>query len=131
MYRLFFKRFEQFVVSEDELVSLDELQEKLAGFEDYVQSTDVAAMQSVPSVSPAIPELTSDFRALDWTSVDGNDCIVSLVGKEVGQMMVVAVWREQYDVDTVNCDDGSVSGWLHRQCVFIARSWHAAVCTVT
>ena len=31
---------------EDELVSLDELQEKVAEFEDYVQSTDVAAMQS-------------------------------------------------------------------------------------
>lgn len=32
--------------SEDELVSLDELQEKIAEAEDYVQSTDVAAMQS-------------------------------------------------------------------------------------
>lgn len=31
---------------EDELVSLDELQEKLTEFEDYVQSSDVAAMQS-------------------------------------------------------------------------------------
>jgi hypothetical protein len=33
-------------VSEDEKVSLDELQEKISEFEDYVQSTDVAAMQS-------------------------------------------------------------------------------------
>ena len=32
--------------AEDELVSLDDLQEKLAEFEDYVQSSDVAAMQS-------------------------------------------------------------------------------------
>lgn len=32
--------------AEDELVSLDELQEKIAEFEEYVQSTDVAAMQS-------------------------------------------------------------------------------------
>lgn len=31
---------------EDELVSLDELQEEIAAFEDYVQSSDVAAMQS-------------------------------------------------------------------------------------
>lgn len=31
---------------EDELVSLDELQEQVAEFEDYVQSSDVAAMQS-------------------------------------------------------------------------------------
>jgi len=35
------------LVVEDELVSLDELQEKLAEFEDYVQSSDVAAMQKL------------------------------------------------------------------------------------
>ncbi|KAJ2987169.1 hypothetical protein NUW54_g9508 [Trametes sanguinea] len=34
------------LVVEDELVSLDELQEKVAEFDDYVQSSDVAAMQS-------------------------------------------------------------------------------------
>lgn len=34
--------------AEDELVSLDELQEKIAEFEDFVQSTDIAAMQSMP-----------------------------------------------------------------------------------
>ncbi|KAH9966347.1 hypothetical protein BGW80DRAFT_1342297 [Lactifluus volemus] len=34
------------LVVEDELVSLDDLQEKIAEFEDYVQSSDVAAMQS-------------------------------------------------------------------------------------
>ena len=34
------------LLAEDELVSLDELQEKVAEFEDYVQSSDVAAMQS-------------------------------------------------------------------------------------
>lgn len=33
-------------LAEDELVSLDELQEQVQEFEDYVQSTDVAAMQS-------------------------------------------------------------------------------------
>lgn len=33
--------------AEDEKVSTDELQEKIAEFEDYVQSTDIAAMQSV------------------------------------------------------------------------------------
>lgn len=31
---------------EDDKVSLDELQEKIAEFEDHVQSSDVAAMQS-------------------------------------------------------------------------------------
>jgi len=35
------------LVIEDELVSLDELQEKIAEFEDHVQSSDVAAMQKL------------------------------------------------------------------------------------
>jgi elongation factor 1-beta len=34
------------LATEDELVSVAELEEKIAEFEDYVQSTDVAAMQS-------------------------------------------------------------------------------------
>jgi len=33
--------------TEDEKVSLDELQEKIAEFEDYVQSSDIAAMQKL------------------------------------------------------------------------------------
>jgi elongation factor 1-beta len=40
------------LVTEDEKVSLDELQEKIAEFEDYVQSSDVAAMQS--TCTPAL-----------------------------------------------------------------------------
>jgi elongation factor 1-beta len=32
--------------SEDEKISLDELQEKLEEFDEYIMSTDVAAMQS-------------------------------------------------------------------------------------
>lgn len=36
----------RFAFVEDELVSLDELQEQVAEFEDYVQSSDVVAMQS-------------------------------------------------------------------------------------
>lgn len=32
--------------TEDEKVSLDDLQERVGEFEDYVQSTDIAAMQS-------------------------------------------------------------------------------------
>ncbi|KAI5992391.1 hypothetical protein EDD15DRAFT_2368103 [Pisolithus albus] len=42
------KKLQITLVVEDELVSLDELQEKIAEFDDYVQSTDVAAMQTVP-----------------------------------------------------------------------------------
>jgi elongation factor 1-beta len=34
--------------SEDEKISLDELQEKLEEFDEYIMSTDVAAMQSKP-----------------------------------------------------------------------------------
>ena len=37
-----------FRVLEDELISLDELQEEIQELDDYVQSTDVAAMQSKP-----------------------------------------------------------------------------------
>lgn len=33
-------------------MSLDDLQEKIAEFEDYVQSSDVAAMQSMSPCSP-------------------------------------------------------------------------------
>jgi len=41
------KKLQITLVIEDELVSLDDLQEKIAEFEDYVQSTDVAAMQKL------------------------------------------------------------------------------------
>ncbi|CCO31042.1 Elongation factor 1-beta AltName: Full=DdEF-1 beta [Rhizoctonia solani AG-1 IB] len=41
------KKLQITLVVEDEKVSLDELQEKIAEFEDYVQSTDVAAMQKL------------------------------------------------------------------------------------
>jgi translation elongation factor EF-1beta len=34
-------------VVEDEKVSIDELQEKIQDFEDYVQSCDVAAMNKI------------------------------------------------------------------------------------
>ncbi|KAI0744518.1 hypothetical protein C8Q76DRAFT_699979 [Earliella scabrosa] len=41
------KKLQITLVVEDELVSLDELQEKVAEFEDYVQSSDVVAMQKL------------------------------------------------------------------------------------
>ncbi|KAJ3542337.1 hypothetical protein NMY22_g3542 [Coprinellus aureogranulatus] len=41
------KKLQITLVVEDEKVSLDELQEKVAEFEDYVQSSDVAAMQKL------------------------------------------------------------------------------------
>ncbi|GJJ13992.1 translation elongation factor EF-1 beta subunit [Clathrus columnatus] len=40
------KKLQITLVVEDEKVSLDELQEQIAEFEDYVQSSDVAAMQT-------------------------------------------------------------------------------------
>ncbi|KAF5366806.1 hypothetical protein D9758_006570 [Tetrapyrgos nigripes] len=40
------KKLQITLVIEDEKISMDELQEEIQGFEDYVQSTDVAAMQS-------------------------------------------------------------------------------------
>lgn len=41
------KKLQINLVVEDEKVSLDELQEQLDGFEDYVQSSDIAAMQKL------------------------------------------------------------------------------------
>jgi len=41
------KKLQINLVIEDEKISLDELQEEIAGFEDYVQSSDVAAMQKL------------------------------------------------------------------------------------
>ncbi|OSX58103.1 hypothetical protein POSPLADRAFT_1185506 [Postia placenta MAD-698-R-SB12] len=41
------KKLQITLVVEDELVSLDDLQEKVAEFEDYVQSSDIAAMQKL------------------------------------------------------------------------------------
>ncbi|GAA5999257.1 elongation factor 1-beta [Rhodotorula paludigena] len=41
------KKLQMSLVVEDELVSLDELQDQIAEFDDYVQSSDVAAMQKL------------------------------------------------------------------------------------
>ncbi|GAB1317355.1 Translation elongation factor 1 beta [Madurella fahalii] len=41
------KKFQINLVVEDEKISLDELQEEIQEFEDYVQSTDIAAMQKL------------------------------------------------------------------------------------
>jgi len=41
------KKLQINLVIEDDKVSLDELQEKIAEFEDFVQSSDVAAMQKL------------------------------------------------------------------------------------
>ncbi|KAJ7092489.1 hypothetical protein B0H15DRAFT_834108 [Mycena belliarum] len=41
------RKLQMTLVVEDEKVSLDELQEQIAEFEDYVQSSDVAAMQKL------------------------------------------------------------------------------------
>ncbi|KAJ7452049.1 hypothetical protein B0H11DRAFT_299475 [Mycena galericulata] len=41
------RKLQMSVVVEDDLVSTDELQEQIQEFEDYVQSTDIAAMQKI------------------------------------------------------------------------------------
>lgn len=41
------KKLQINLVVEDEKVSLDELQEQIAEFEDYVQSSDIVAMQKL------------------------------------------------------------------------------------
>lgn len=41
------KKLQINLVIEDEKVSLDELQDEIAEFEDYVQSSDIVAMQKL------------------------------------------------------------------------------------
>lgn len=41
------KKLQINLVVEDDKISLDELQEEIEAFEDYVQSTDIAAMQKL------------------------------------------------------------------------------------
>lgn len=41
------KKLQINLVVEDDKISLEELEEELQGFEDYVQSTDVVAMQKL------------------------------------------------------------------------------------
>jgi len=41
------KKLQITLVIEDDKIGLDDLQEEIAGFEDYVQSTDIAAMQKL------------------------------------------------------------------------------------
>ena len=58
---------------EDEKVSTDELQEKIAEFDDYVQSTDIAAMQSKIGLLSSSPwSLTVSFRTLNSTLDPGT-----------------------------------------------------------
>jgi hypothetical protein len=59
-------------------VSLDDLQDKIADFEDYVQSSDVAAMQSK----------RSRFHCVEHTSLT-----VSLRVVSNHRGLVVAVWE--------------------------------------
>jgi elongation factor 1-beta len=61
------KKLQITLVIEDELVSLDELQEKIAEFEDYIQSTDIAAMQS-----EFLPPKYSPSRYADATCLHQN-----------------------------------------------------------
>ena len=96
LHQCFFSRFIRFIVSsEDELVSLDELQEKLAEFEDYIQSSDIAAMQSMQDVYPIVIRLMDVSRALDWTRLGGN-VDVCLLEKEVEQVINVIVRQRCY-----------------------------------
>ncbi|KAF8125638.1 hypothetical protein EV363DRAFT_1175811 [Boletus edulis] len=63
------KKLQITLVVVDDLISLDDLQEKIAEFEDHVQSTDIAAMQSMRDVYLAAHGLTDVFRALDRMGV--------------------------------------------------------------
>jgi len=49
---------------EDDKVSMDELQDKVAELDDYVQSSDIAAMQSMYSFSTSVMSTYSCSRAM-------------------------------------------------------------------
>ncbi|KAF9238646.1 elongation factor 1 beta/delta chain [Melanogaster broomeanus] len=55
------KKLQITLVVEDELVSLDELQDTIAEFEDYVQSSDIAAMQSTLDILFGPGRLSTDM----------------------------------------------------------------------
>ncbi|KAL5490152.1 hypothetical protein ACEPAI_4985 [Sanghuangporus weigelae] len=55
------KKLQITIVIEDDLVSLDELQEQIQEFEDYVQSTDVAAMQTAALTAASPSRISSEI----------------------------------------------------------------------
>lgn len=110
--------FVQFIVSsEDELVSLDDLQEKIAEFDDYVQSTDIAAMQSMADMYPVVVALTDVCRALDW-EICGEAVVCTLVGKGVERVTVYLYLM------TLNCSR-MMGG------ILLPEAVHVELCTVT
>ena len=56
---------------EDEKVSMDELQEKVAELDDYVQSSDIAAMQSMYSFSISVMSIYTCSRTMSvWEPIE-------------------------------------------------------------
>jgi translation elongation factor EF-1beta len=88
------------LVIEDDLVSLDELQEKIAEFEDFVQSTDVAAMQSTSTpICLRLPKLiTNPCRALEPSGAPISFPIsfTCFASKRVGRICVYRVKETMY-----------------------------------
>lgn len=95
--------------SEDELVSLDELQEKVAEFEDYVQSTDVAAMQSTSAI------FYISFRGvMDFCRRTVGDTISGHRREHLGMNVLLRRHESMYVMDVGNrwslgCSIGSSS----------------------
>lgn len=62
------KKLQITLVIEDELVSLEDLQDEIAEFEDYVQSTDVEAMQSMFHSFVMSLQYTHFFRTVSFSA---------------------------------------------------------------
>ena len=92
------RRLIGFVVPpEDELVSLDDLQEKIAEFDDYVQSSDIAAMQSALDMFRCYFVLMNVSRALNWNDKEVfGESTVCLVRK-----MIVVTVCQMYDMNSI------------------------------
>lgn len=96
-------------VLEDEKVSLDELQETIAEFDDYVQSTDVAAMQSMLLQSMLMRRTLNLFnRIIEWCITMYPEICIELIRLEETTVyecahLSFAIWLERNLLTGLEC----------------------------
>ncbi|CAK4028600.1 related to DNA mismatch repair mutS [Lecanosticta acicola] len=111
------KKLQINLVVEDEKISLDELQEEIDGFEDYVQSSDIAAMQNSPLPTVHIPKSTY-LSILHWRRLSRSRCYAlgrlerSKEAREIKARAVERVWRSK--ASTAPSSDATVSYRSHQ-----------------
>jgi elongation factor 1-beta len=58
------KKLQINLVVEDEKIGLEELQDEIAGFEDYVQSSDIVKLPSLPYLGPLLTTFKAAMQKL-------------------------------------------------------------------